>query len=245
MSIISYLSNLSVNLIRNKLNYIFLEWKYKQNSHPKMFKFDWSEKKFNRISLVNYLVARTRGWETRYLEIGCANNSLFDSVAAREKIGVDPAQGGTHRMTSDAFFKKNNQLFSVIFIDGLHEYQQVRRDAINALDCIESDGWIAFHDFLPSSWKEHHVPRLQGSWTGDCWKLAVELINAEGLEFKIINIDYGVGLLRKISDEYKIPDMSDNLLNAEFDRFVQEFDNLPIISFEEAVNFVELSIKNP
>ena len=39
-------------------------------------------------------------------------------------VGVDPLLGGTHRMTSDAFFAANADAFDLIFIDGLH---QVRR----------------------------------------------------------------------------------------------------------------------
>jgi len=239
MSIVSKLANISINSVRAKLAHKFIVAKYKHHSHPTTFDWGWRDKHFNRIALVNYLISSTKGWNANYLEIGCASNSLFDSVAVKNKIGVDPAEGGTHRMTSDEFFESNSQQFDVVFIDGLHEHQQVRRDAINSLRCIESDGWIAFHDFLPSSWKEHHVPQLQGAWTGDCWKLAVELSNAEGVEFKILEVDHGVGLLRKLSEDYNIPDMSDELQNAEFDRFVKEVNSLPIVSFEEAVSLVE------
>ena len=39
-------------------------------------------------------------------------------------------------------------------------------------------------------------------------RLAVELSRAEGLDFWIVNIDHGVGLLRKSESEYSIPDLS-------------------------------------
>ena len=46
----------------------------------------------------------------------------------------------------------------------------------------------AFHDFLPTNWKEQHIPRIQSNWTGDCWKLAIELSKAIGVDFYIVNI---------------------------------------------------------
>lgn len=218
----------------------FLAYKYRSNASDKKIDWNWNTKSFNRIALVNFLISKTRGWDSTYLEIGCASNALFNSVPAKTKVGVDPAEGGTHRMTSDDFFAANDRSFDVVFIDGLHEYQQVRRDAINALACLNPGGWIAFHDFLPSSWKEQHVPQLHSrAWNGDCWKAAVELSRASGLDFKIINIDCGVGLLKKSADVYEIPDMHADLRSAKFDRFVNEVEFLPIVEFEEAVSFVE------
>jgi len=184
------------------------------------------------------MVSKTGGLASNYLEIGCHSNSLFDSVASLNKIGVDPVCGGTHRMTSDDFFKQNVMKFDSVFIDGLHEYHQVRRDAINALESINDGGWIAFHDLLPSNWKEHHMPRISDAWTGDCWKAAVELSQAQGVEFKIVEIDHGVGLMRKIENHFDVPDLSNQLSNAEFDKFVEVVEKLPIISFEEAIELI-------
>lgn len=239
MSVISKTMHFSISAAKAKLEHATVEYQFKSHAHPKVFDWDWGGTNFNRIALVNHLIANTKGWNSKYLEIGCAGNSLFDSVATKSKIGVDPAEGGTHRMLSDDFFQSNKDKFDVIFIDGLHEYQQVRRDALNALKWIDEGGWIAFHDFLPSSWKEHHVPRLQSAWTGDCWKLAVELTQAKGVEFKILEIDYGVGLLKKTSSDWSVPDMSKDLLTAEFDVFVEKLEAFPIIDFEEAVSFIK------
>jgi hypothetical protein len=46
---------------------------------------------------------------------------------------------------------------------------------------------------LPRSDFEEKIPRMQISWTGDVWKVAVELTYSENKEFKIINIDNGIG----------------------------------------------------
>jgi len=233
------MSIFSKNLRR--LNKNIVEFKYRHHAHEKRFKWNWREKQFNRIALVSYLINKCGGWNCSYLEIGCASNELFNSVAVQNKVGVDPAKGGTHRMTSDEFFASNDKIFDVIFIDGLHEYQQVRRDAVNALRCVSGQGWIAFHDFLPSNWQEQHFPRIrqEGAWTGDCWKLSVELCKAEGVEFRIINIDRGVGLLKKLSDFRAIPDMRNELAEAQFNRFAQEVENFPIVDFDDAIRLID------
>jgi hypothetical protein len=217
--------------------------KYKKNYHPKVIDWAWDLKSFNRIALVNYLVSVSGGFSCNYLEIGCASNDLFNSVMSSNKTGVDPKSGGTERMTSDQFFEaNNNRTFDVIFIDGLHEYSQVRKDALNSLEALNFNGWIAFHDFLPSSWSEQNVPRLQSEWTGDCWKLALELINSDGLDFKIVNIDHGIGLLRKSKKKFSVPDLSSILSSATFEKFLQELPNLPIIEYTEAINHINSAI---
>ncbi len=166
----------TVDKLIHKINLL----KYRSHASDRAFVWTAAETHYNRIALVNSLVCNFDFSTARYLEIGCAGNTLFDAVMASNKIGVDPASGGTHRMTSDAFFAGNKERFDVIFIDGLHEYEQVRRDALNALDCLSDGGYVAFHDFLPQTWKDHHVPPVQSGWTGDCWKAGVELSSGRG-----------------------------------------------------------------
>jgi hypothetical protein len=188
---------------------------------------------------VNFLLGKVGVFEAKYLEIGCASNALFDSVPCNSKVGVDPEIGGTHRMTSDEFFTTNHEEFDLIFIDGLHHYEQIRKDAVNALSCIRDGGWIAFHDFLPRNWKEHHVPRLQVAWCGDCWKLAYELSQSEGIDFRILLIDHGVGVIRAPSTAVTIVDKSDELLDAEFDYFANIVSDLPIVSWEDGLRWID------
>ena len=82
-----------------------------------------------------------------YLELGVSVGESWKLIYCENKIGVDPTQGGTHRKTSDDFFIDNTKNFDVIFIDGLHTYEQCQRDCINSLKFLNPRGVILFHDF--------------------------------------------------------------------------------------------------
>ena len=84
-----------------------------------------------------------------YLEIGCDKNQSFSNISINKRVGVDPIEGGTHKMTSDKFFINNSDKFDLIFIDGLHEYSQVMCDIKNSLTCLAHNGVILLHDCLP------------------------------------------------------------------------------------------------
>ena len=45
-------------------------------------------------------------------------------------------------MTSDEFFKNNKDQFDLIFIDGLHHYNQVKKDIINSVEVLKDGGII-------------------------------------------------------------------------------------------------------
>jgi hypothetical protein len=79
----------------------------------------------DRRDIIKYLTNRYQ--YKHYLEIGCASDDTFRFVRNiyEYAVGVDPSQGGTHRMTSDEFFQQNNLTFDIIFIDGLHTGEQV------------------------------------------------------------------------------------------------------------------------
>ncbi len=49
--------------------------------------------------------------------------------------------------TSDNFFKKNKNKYNLIYIDGLHEYSQVKRDFVNSFNCLDVNGIIICDDF--------------------------------------------------------------------------------------------------
>jgi hypothetical protein len=220
-----YYSHLKHRLIMNK---------YKHHEDARTLDWDWSKTNYNRIALVNLLISKFKNSD--YLEIGTDGaNGLFDSVPAKRKYGVDPALGGNIRKTSDDFFKDNQIQFDVVFIDGLHTYEQVRQDVINSLKSLKDGGWIALHDLLPRTWIEQHVPIVsQGAWTGDVWKVAFELAQTEGIEFKILKIDCGVGVIKVIKQGVELRNLTDELSPKQFDYYYDNLNKLPITEWEEA-----------
>jgi hypothetical protein len=223
-------------IIRVKHRFHLKKWKH--NSDDRVLDWDWSKINFNRIAVVNLLLNRSPN--PCYLEIGCASDSLFNSVPVEHKVGVDPSSGGNVRETSDDFFKGNNKKFDVIFIDGLHTYEQVRRDIINSIDALNEGGWIALHDMLPRNWLEHHVPIIsRGAWTGDVWKVAFELIQTQGIEFKILKIDYGVGIIKVIKQGVQLKDLREELLHKEFAYYYDNIEKLPITEWKNAQTWLQ------
>ena len=233
---LSRLTNLSAASFVKSLNYKLLQRKYQNHGFDKSFSWDWEKTNYNRIALVNLLVSRRK--DPAYLEIGCSSNSLFDSVPASQKTGVDPAAGGTVRATSDAFFAQNNQSFDVIFIDGLHEYEQVQRDIVNSICFLKPGGYVALHDMLPCTWVEHHVPRISGAWTGDVWKVAFELAQSKGIDFKIVKIDHGVGVFRLTETKPEVVNLASELKNKEFDYLYNNIGKLPLIEWQDFVQWL-------
>lgn len=213
---------------------------YKNNLDKRVLDYNWDSVGYNRIAFVNLLLGRFKS--PTYLEIGCASNSLFNSIPIIDKIGVDPASGGTHRMTSDQFFLNNRISFDVIFIDGLHTYSQVRSDFINSLKFIKTGGFIAFHDMLPRNSIEQHVPIITNkSWTGDVWKLAFEIADLKGVNFKLIAADYGIGICQVLDRDITLKNYIHDLDKKSFTYYYDNLGKLPIIQPVDAINWISNS----
>lgn len=223
----------AIAAISERIRYRYRLRKWSHHADLRTIDWDWARTNYNRIAVVNQLVSNYS--DPNYLEIGCAANTLFDSLPVRRKTGVDPFFGGSVRKTSDKFFADNTERFDVVFIDGLHTHEQVRRDIINSLLVVNKGGWIALHDMLPRNWVEQHIPFLgMGPWTGDVWKVAFELADTEGIEFKILKIDHGVGVVRLVDPETALlTDLSRNLADKGFSYFYENIGRLPIVDWEE------------
>ena len=152
-------------------------------------------KDYFRWDLINYLISKY-GYSD-YLEIGCDKDQLFSKVNLQNKTGVDPYSGGNIRQTSDDFFLTNNKTFDLVFIDGLHTYDQVKRDILNSVKFLNDDGIILVHDCLPDTMAKQAVPRYKMQWNGDVWKAIVDLRQDPDLDVYTCEMDQGIGVIKK------------------------------------------------
>ena len=169
----------------------------------------------------------------KYLEIGVSSGINFCTVTAPEKIGVDPISPSPAVLmetsksgvcyfahTSDDFFEQvAPQLLTggvdVVFIDGLHTYEQAYRDCLNSLRYLNSGGLILLHDCLPTSELEARVAdnfedatklntgmARNYNWVGDVWK-AILRLRTEHMHLMtcVLHCDHGIGLVYRAQNE--------------------------------------------
>lgn len=140
-----------------------------------------------------------------YLEIGVQSKSQnYNKIICPNKTGVDPAvtEPGIKQMTSDDYFAAiaNNDpkpVFDLIFIDGLHHADQVKKDFENSLKYLSDTGYIVIHDVLPENEAGTKVPRETKQWWGDVYKWAMGIREYDGIEFVTYNIDNGCMVINK------------------------------------------------
>jgi hypothetical protein len=162
-----------------------------------------------RTDLLNFLAEKYN--LQSYLEIGVQHpEQNFDKIKCDYKASVDPDPEAKAMfcMTSDDYFKViqkgtfvyalNKEVypqFDLIFIDGLHTAEQVKKDFENALKILSPNGFIVLHDCNPE--KEEHTivprPTERGHWNGDVYKFACEL-GYYYKKFNTVDIDNGCGV---------------------------------------------------
>ncbi len=139
----------------------------------------------------------------KYLEIGDRCLSTFKKIKCEDKDGVDPNPKGPckHTMTSDDFFKNKwqDEIYDIIFIDGLHLYKQALRDIENSLKCLSSNGTIIVHDCNPQS-REAQTGDIESrpdKWNGDVWKAFAFLrMTRKDLSMYVVDTDHGCGIIK-------------------------------------------------
>lgn len=165
-----------------------------------------------RTDLLNFLAERYG--LISYLEIGVQDvNQNFNKIKSILKRGVDPENVGLAtgeydliiHMTSDEYFRQHNDVYpgekyDLIFIDGLHTAEQVKKDFENALKILSPSGFIVLHDCNPE--KEEHTivprPTKTGHWNGSCYKFAASVQHPKFT----VDIDNGCTVL--YGDHYNI-----------------------------------------
>lgn len=148
-----------------------------------------------RYEIINYLIERNKFND--FLEIGYQMGVNFDQIKIRNKESVDPnpikrTEHNLSILTSDEYFDINKKMFDIIFIDGLHTYDQVKKDFNNSLKCLNNNGIIVLHDMCPTTEDRARSFNDGGQWNGDCFKLAIDIYNGEySNEYLTVNSDQG------------------------------------------------------
>ena len=196
-------------LIKRLLYYIYGEKFFKR------LDYDW--KKYPSRSEIIQKIIDSKKYKN-YLEVGCDKDENFSKINVEKKIGVDPLKGGTLRMTSDNFFKNNNEKFDLIFLDGLHTYEQTIKDIDNSLKFLNDHGVVIIHDCLPKKIWNQIVPRVYGHWNGDVWKAIVHSRTYSYADTYTCIADHGLGIIfkRKNRDLLELKKDFKNLKFSEY-----------------------------
>ena len=224
-----------INKIRFKINKIYYNLFIDKSN--KSINFNFPEN-VNRWDLIMKII-KFYNFKS-YLEIGCDDDYSFKKIDVPEKTGVDPYSGGNFKGTSDEFFLQNKKKFDCIFIDGLHEYDQVCKDLDNSLNCINEGGIIFLHDALPANVHQQAVPRYKIIWNGDVWKSIVYFRTRNDCDIITCKIDHGVSIVRKIPNKDLLKINVNNFKNLKFEDFYNNYQRyLRVIDYDVIFNYLE------
>ncbi len=154
-----------------------------------------------RSEIINTLIKKNH--YSSYLEIGVNTPAQpgynWDNIQIEVKHGVDPNVDTTFRMTSDEFFEKYIKLkYDIIFVDGLHIFEQTFKDIINSLQWLNNGGSIVVHDCNPIQEITQRRERASDVWHGDVWKAILKLrIENPNIEIQTVDTDEGCAIIQK------------------------------------------------
>jgi len=203
----------------------------------------------NRVEVLQRIIDKTRAHT--YLEIGVEAGDCFLQIKARRKFAVDPNFNITtekkikwmvrnifnvtaryYQSTSDGFFAKfnTNKGLDVVFVDGLHTYQQSLKDVQNALDCLRKGGVIIMHDCnppnevaaIPADFYDYRtlssLPGWSGEWCGDVWKTICYLRSSrDDLNVFVLDCDRGLGIITRGKPETRLELTEEKLDRLTYD----------------------------
>jgi hypothetical protein len=198
----------------------------------------------NRWDIINHFIKKNN--YKSYLEIGYYKGWSFDQVICENKEAVDPnpcktieqeskmgmfnePEGLIIKATSDQFFNNlssPNDKWDIIFIDGLHESEQVYKDIMNSLDHLSEGGTIILHDCNPPKY-EHTTTGIDGCWTGDTYKAFIRWRYENFEQFSYtIDTDWGCGIINPNFSETKI----------KMGVYIDETDDYSAFPIEKGIN---------
>jgi hypothetical protein len=196
-----------------------------------MYKPKYNTDFSQRHEVINYVSKP----DDKYLEIGVETGYTFINVHMQNKVGVDPSpQFESEKLvlkTSDDYFENLDpntiDKFDIIFIDGLHQCEQVAKDVNNSIRFLNENGKILLDDIIPLNYDEQlkipvkheyqdGVLKTLIPWTGDVWKILYHILSlySEHIDFQYFYHSYyrGVAVLQ-IKKSFQIPDTELDIIN--------------------------------
>jgi len=196
--------------------------------------YSWSQYPL-RFEIINKIITK-KNYKS-YLEIGCFKNENFSEIKLNNKVGVDPVSGGTLRMTSDQFFKENLKMFDIIFIDGLHVYEQVKKDISNSLKILNEYGILIIHDCLPRKIWYQNPSRMSRTWNGDVWKALVECRTLKHIDTYTCLADEGLGIIKKRTNTNHLEISEINFKKLKYRDYIKHHNKfMNIINHNQLIN---------
>ena len=193
-----------------------------------------------RIDIINYLICKYN--YNTYLEIGVSTGECITAVNVSTKDGVDPSPRHPEvnfPVTSDVFFAnlKPEKKYDLIFIDGLHLFEQVIKDVNNSLKHLKENGIIVLHDCNPTDYllqiRDMEDFNLS-CWTGDVWKTILHFRENENLDVCVVDTDYGIGLIKPGHQKVYTNPFRQNSQEFAYEHLVYDRKNiLNLITIEE------------
>ena len=175
-----------------------------------------------------------------YLELGVSIGESWKLISCENKIGVDNNINvanefdGVVHATTDDYFLNNKDKFDLIYIDALHEKNQVYKDFKNSFNILNDSGVIIFHDVNPFDISQTHF-----NSSGDVFELWIEL--AKTYKVYIIKNEYdgdSVGIFIK-SENSKFIDIEVKDYTYQFFSENRE-DFISYLNYEEIINKIKL-----
>jgi hypothetical protein len=185
-----------------------------------------------------------------YLEIGVAQGLTLEQVRISRRWAVDPHPQFDHRnlpkgvvfeyMESDSFFHQIDtaKKFDLVFLDGLHTWQQTYKDLMNTLNHSHLSSIIVIDDVVPDDalaaipdWEEalamkDAVGITDGRWQGDVFKVLLVIRDHHPeLDFCVVG-------------ENAEGDNPQAIV-WKLDPSIEKFDDEKLISFENFYSMVE------
>jgi hypothetical protein len=203
-----YFYNKEINFFKKEDINIFFNTKYKFDYHSDFTtSFLFWKNIINKISKIKYLeIGSFEGRSASFIKEFSNLESLmavdtfqgsdelknidYKKVYENFKYNLNLEGGGGNeninfiKDNSDNFFNNNKSYYNLIYIDGSHHYEQVKKDFINSFNFLENNGYIICDDFMWFYYDKIELNPMKAIL--DCYELYKDRLSVEFVNYQII-----------------------------------------------------------